>query len=628
MIIREMSATFGRLDGAAMALESGLNLISAPNESGKSTWCAFMRAMLYGVPSTERARTGYLPDKTKYAPWSGAPMQGEMRIESRGREITLRRGTKNPAMPMREFSAVYTGTNTKVVGLNGTNAGDELLGVSREVFRRSAFIGQGDVAVTGSAELEKRIVAVVTSGEEGTSYTEADDRLRAWQRKRRWNKRGAIPELENEMAGDRARLARLESSVRERADAEKELERACAESARLRHGLAGSRADDSTALLQRLDAVRQRASECEQLRFGAAGETERRETAFGNGVFGGKSPDEAAILAADDAEEAEQLGEAASTARSPLPTAIFAVLCLAAAAAGAFLSTYGYIAAAVLAVLTVIFAARYSKGKKQAAYCASSRAEILRRYGVADESGIYAAADAHAEDLRALESAREAENAAVDALASARSEVSEVELHIVSGGEDSARTLRLLRELESAREREDRLKARTAELSGAASAVGDPLAIGSALLEREERLGVLTEQYAAIELACATLREADEEMQSRFSPELARKAAEYMGRMTDGRYAELFISRDFSAMAKLAGDVSAREAAYMSAGAYELMYLAVRLAVCELALPQDDPCPIVLDDALVNLDDVRREKAMELLREISRERQVIIFSCR
>ncbi len=37
------------------------------------------------------------------------------------------------------------------------------------------------------------------------------------------------------------------------------------------------------------------------------------------------------------------------------------------------------------------------------------------------------------------------------------------------------------------------------------------------------------------------------------------------------------------------------------------MYLAVRLAIVDLTLPGDEPCPIVLDDALVNLDSGRRE---------------------
>ena len=54
----------------------------------------------------------------------------------------------------------------------------------------------------------------------------------------------------------------------------------------------------------------------------------------------------------------------------------------------------------------------------------------------------------------------------------------------------------------------------------------------------------------------------------------------------------------------------------------------MRLAVCELALPDGETCPLILDDALVNLDDERLEQAMKLLAEVSKERQVILFTCR
>ena len=46
MVIHKLKATFGCLDGSELELKPGLNVITAHNESGKSTWCAFIRAML------------------------------------------------------------------------------------------------------------------------------------------------------------------------------------------------------------------------------------------------------------------------------------------------------------------------------------------------------------------------------------------------------------------------------------------------------------------------------------------------------------------------------------------------------------------------------------------------------
>ena len=57
------------------------------------------------------------------------------------------------------------------------------------------------------------------------------------------------------------------------------------------------------------------------------------------------------------------------------------------------------------------------------------------------------------------------------------------------------------------------------------------------------------------------------------------------------------------------------------------LYLAVRLAVCQLALPGEDPAPLVLDDALSDFDDSRMALALNCLRDLSRERQVLLFTC-
>ena len=120
MIIRHMQGTFGTLDGEQLRLDTGLNIIYAPNESGKSTWCAFLRAMLYGIDTSQRARAGFVPDKQKYAPWSGKPMAGELELEQGGKCITIRRWTETPGAPLRGFSAVYTGTDIPVPGLTAT----------------------------------------------------------------------------------------------------------------------------------------------------------------------------------------------------------------------------------------------------------------------------------------------------------------------------------------------------------------------------------------------------------------------------------------------------------------------------------------------------------------------------
>ena len=81
MKLLRMTATFGKLERETLTLSDGLNLLSLPNEGGKSTWAEFLLAMFYGVDTSEREKAGVLPVKTKYQPWSGKPMEGSLELD-------------------------------------------------------------------------------------------------------------------------------------------------------------------------------------------------------------------------------------------------------------------------------------------------------------------------------------------------------------------------------------------------------------------------------------------------------------------------------------------------------------------------------------------------------------------
>ena len=68
MRIYKMTATFGKLEHETLTLKPGLNVIEAPNEWGKTTWCAFLITMLYGLDTRAKTTKTALADKEKYAP--------------------------------------------------------------------------------------------------------------------------------------------------------------------------------------------------------------------------------------------------------------------------------------------------------------------------------------------------------------------------------------------------------------------------------------------------------------------------------------------------------------------------------------------------------------------------------
>ena len=83
-----------------------------------------------------------------------------------------------------------------------------------------------------------------------------------------------------------------------------------------------------------------------------------------------------------------------------------------------------------------------------------------------------------------------------------------------------------------------------------------------------------------------------------------------------------------SAAAALERDsVLPRRSLALSRGTVDQLYLAVRLAICELVLPPEKQVPIVLDDALANFDDGRCALALEALARLGEERQILLFTC-
>ena len=79
----------------------------------------------------------------------------------------------------------------------------------RSVFERSAFVRQLGLAVGADDALEKRLSALVTSGEEDVSAAETARRLRERKNRIRHNKTGLLPDACRQLEQVSARLEQL-----------------------------------------------------------------------------------------------------------------------------------------------------------------------------------------------------------------------------------------------------------------------------------------------------------------------------------------------------------------------------------------------------------------------------------
>ena len=704
MEIQEMRATFGKLQDDTLALRPGLNCIYAPNESGKSTWSHFLRIMLYGLSTRDR---GALADKNRFAPWSGAAMRGQMDVaDSDGTRLTLSRDTRRATAPMGHFTCTYTGTADAVPGIDGQSAGETLLGVPREVFERSAFIRQSALAVDSDAELERRIAALITTGEEGASYTEVRDRLKKQLNRRRSNRTtGQIPALEREIAQLEEQLAQMDSLSRQ------------AEAARQQLGSLTQQQKDlqtQQALwqqLQRQEAAKKYAEACDAARTAAQRAQWLAETAGAlpeetvlsrmegqcAALQEGEAPLRQAQAAAQAAKAAYDDGaarcaahplypadEAACQARldaitaPAMPSPLLLIV-------GILLIVGGGVCAALLKLYFVIFAL-CGAGLAVAGLVQRKRAAAAQAKAAADRAALEAQMAEYLplrQQLEAADDAAQQADAAAEGLAQIQRQQLLTLLSLLQpyaptaadlgGAQMALAQLRRQKDaLTNARQaardaalRRDLLKEHLPEgpppdtaaplphptmtleqvaaqlpqtalllqsvqsrldiLTGQLRSLGSADDVKAQLSQRQQEMRQLLEEYDAVALAMTVLDEANTTLQNRFSPALGARAAEIFAKITGGRYQKVLLSRDFSLETDSEG--AQRSVQLLSQGASDQLYLAVRLAICDMVLPEEKHVPLILDDALLSFDDERLHAALDYLLEESEKRQILLFTC-
>jgi len=696
--IYRMTATFGKLEHATLELQPGLNIISAPNEWGKSTWCAFLLAMLYGLDTRTKTTKTSLSDKDRYAPWSGAPMAGRIDLNWNGRDITIERRTKR-RVPMGDFQAYETHTGLPVEELTALNCGQKLLGVEQTVFRRAGFIRQTDLPVTEDEALRRRLNALVTTGDDSDAADKLAGQLRDLRNRCRYHRSGLIPQtqLQRQEAEDTLReLENLETQCSRLHLQLSDLDRMMGQLQLHRQTLAYAKMEEDLARLNeartRLEVAEEDLAEKENC---CASLPEREEVAHKvreltvfkeewrqlqleermlpiqpvkpelEGVFSGMEPENAREMVSRDAK----IYTSIAGARMPgvlIAVGIFGVI---AGAVLAWLMAYLYAAVAgVVGLIAVIWGIAERRSIRK------QTDQLVEKYGSANpkqwdgplarfeqELVIYQAAWKEYQDLHndlevrllvngkkraTLCGGQEPEVCLAywqqalecwDTCLQARREAQQAKQHyetvraMVKPVEKPEAPDSLTQTEEETNQllaqctlEQQRLSNRLGQCQGRMAMLGSREDARRQLERLENRLQKLEDTYAALVIAQETLEKARAELQRRFAPRITRRAQSLLSAMTGGRYKTLTMGEDFSLRAGTAEEDTVYDAIWRSDGTMDQLYLSLRLAVAGELTPN---APLILDDALVRFDDARLKAAVNLLREMSAEKQIICFTC-
>ena len=659
MQLLHANATYGKLDQAQLDLQPGLNVICAPNEGGKSTWCRFLLAMFYGLNTRQR---GDLADKNRFQPWSGSLMQGKLELSVGDKELTLSRRTQRPDAPLGVFSCTYSGTDTPVPGLDAARCGETLLGVPQSVYQRCAFIPSGSLAIDADADLERRISALISTGDEKISFSQVESRLKKQLRQRKYNRSGSIPLLEAEIAGLRAAQQEAQTLTGQLENLQQQLSQAREDQARRRQARLQAAQEalrekenclqalpdssDLQRINQQLGAVRSLGDQVQQAQEAVSRQESVIEAQLRELNRNPLHPMTKAQL------------EAQLQIQPPAPPQVAQLLIsLALGLCGGGFLWYEIDRPQVLWLCLACAVTALAAGNFLRLLIRRIRLQQSRRRELSRQEELRKLAESYLPALEELEAQRallrqkqqilsDGDRRLRTQLSDLLSQVSRWDDSVQSAGDirrfvretaqnrdrlaqelHQAQTQLLQAQMSDADDTVTHLQQQIAQVQGRLDAGRDAQALGDQISRLEEELVRQQAEYDALRLSLDALQVANTTLQNRFSPELGRRAAEIFADMTGSTWSHILLDREFHLSAESGSDPTRRSVQLLSAGTADQLYLAVRLAICEMILPPEQNPPLILDDALLTFDDARLSTTLDYLTRLGAQRQILLFTC-
>lgn len=659
MQLLHANATYGKLNQAQLDLQPGLNVICAPNEGGKSTWSRFLLTMFYGLNTRQR---GDLADKNRFQPWNGTPMQGRLELSAGEKLLVLSRRTQRTDAPMGVFSCTYAGTDTPVPDLDAAHCGETLLGVPQSVYQRCAFIPSGSMAINADADLERRINALISTGEEKVSFLQAENRLKKQLHQRKYNRTGAIPQLEAEIGELMAARAEVKSLAEQETFLHSQLLQAQQEQKEhllIRQREIQRQAEEKQHLLQQLPdsatlqnineqlgAVRSLAEQAQQ-----AEDAAKQQDAAIQVQLQELNRNPLHPMTRSELETQLQIQPPAPPQVAQLLICLSLSLC-----SGGFL-WYELDRPQILWLCIACAATALTAGSFLWLLVKRLRLQQQRRRELKRQEELRKLAESYLPLLEEVERQRsllqQQRQAAADSDARVRSTLVQLLGQVRQWAPDAHSAADIRRFVQQTTQRREdltqeirqaqsgvlqvqpddtdgtcaRLQQQIAQIQGRLAAIGQPDDLERQLRSMQEQLAQLQGEYDALAMALGSLRTANVALQNRFSPELGRRAAEIFADMTGSDWSSILLDREFHLSAETDSDPTRRNVQLLSTGTADQLYLAVRLAICEMILPPEQNPPLILDDALLTFDDMRLGKTLDYLTRLGEKRQILLFTC-
>jgi exonuclease SbcC len=164
------------------------------------------------------------------------------------------------------------------------------------------------------------------------------------------------------------------------------------------------------------------------------------------------------------------------------------------------------------------------------------------------------------------------------------------------------------------------LVARRDALPGVAEAE-EAAAIARTELERVEGLAM------GVDRTLQLLRAAEERIHRDLAPILSQAVARWLPIVSRGAYAEISVDpAHLKVSVKEVGSGQWRDARLLSEGTREQIYLLLRVAMAQHLVTTGERAPLLLDEVTAQSDSDRKRDLLDVLHQLSAERQVVLFT--
>jgi len=166
MIIKSLHITdFSGTKSRDIEFAPGFNVIEGPNESGKTTVANFIKFMFYGL--ADKA------ERTRCFSWGSASASGSMVVEANGGVYRIERECTGAGRDKIQIVDTATGAPC----FEGRDPDEVFLGVPRELFAHTAFIGQASGGEIDGEKVSRAIENILFTGDETTNADKAKKKL-------------------------------------------------------------------------------------------------------------------------------------------------------------------------------------------------------------------------------------------------------------------------------------------------------------------------------------------------------------------------------------------------------------------------------------------------------------------